>query len=72
MKNGFKKITQRLIEDNKNGWCVEEPRMFDGNEFQSLGAAYMKLRSPNDTDLIFVGITNEVASFFDLKFRLGS
>ena len=46
--------------------------MFDGSEFQSLGAAYMKLRSPYDTDLIFVGITNEVASFFDLKFRLGS
>ncbi|KAH3730481.1 hypothetical protein DPMN_056470 [Dreissena polymorpha] len=49
---------------------VKEPRKFDGSEFQSLGAAFMKLRSQYDTDLIFVGITNEVASFFDLKFRL--
>ncbi|KAH3818324.1 hypothetical protein DPMN_119928 [Dreissena polymorpha] len=53
-------------------FSVEEPRMFEGSEYQSLGATYMKLCSPYDTDLIFVGITNEVASFFDLKFRLGS
>ncbi|KAH3877564.1 hypothetical protein DPMN_001439, partial [Dreissena polymorpha] len=55
-----------------NEFSVEEPRMFDGSEFQSLEAAYTKLCSPYDTDLIFVGITNEDASFFDLKFRLGS